>query len=218
MPESTGLDALQCYTTERPLALPASADKLLRQIRATLVKASNASKIATSPGEITKHVQLLREPPPNVLKDLEARELTKNAFCIVGGVKNQGHDRSLPHLERSDGAWFDFSITVREHGGALELLAYDFEIRLLPGMGAPFLRFDLNLPEHRNEARELRCHLHPGNNDLLVPAPLMSPGEVLALFVDGVRPLTSRKPRTPTDFEVSWLKETLAKVAPAPTV
>jgi hypothetical protein len=98
---------------------------------------------------------------------------------------------------------------VREAGGRVELLAYDFEIRLAPGMGASFLRFDLNLPGHDNAKRELRCHLHPGSDELLVPAPLMSPSELCKLFVYGARFPTARRPRTPTSFDVGWLRQTL---------
>ena len=75
----------------------------------------------------------------------------------------------------------------------------------------PFLRFDLNLPAHRNEERELRSHLHLGCEDVLSPAPLMSPREILALFINGLRlPEASahRKRRAPTEFEIDWFRET----------
>jgi hypothetical protein len=211
MSELTALGALQHDTIARPLVLPACAVELWRKLRAALIQASNARKLATSPKVIEERVKLLTELPAQVRDSLRERDLHKNAFCIVGGVKNQGRDDSLPHFERCDVAWFDFSITGRERKGSLDLLAYAFEIRLLKGMGSPFLRFDLNLPDLRTEAGELRCHLHPGNDDLRVPAPLMSPGEMLALFLNGVR--LPRKPHAPTAFEVSWLRGTLEDVA-----
>jgi hypothetical protein len=92
----------------------------------------------------------------------------------------------------------------------LELLAQDFEIRFPAGAGTPFLRFDLNLPTHRNETRDMRCHLHPGSDDILAPAPLMSPLELLALFLDGMRWPQDRKRRDPTAFEVDWFEQTHA--------
>lgn len=120
-----------------------------------------------------------------------------------------GRDRGVSHLMRDDEAWFDFTITVRERAGGLELLAYNFEIRFPSAMGSPFLRFDLNLPEHRNEDRELRSHLHPGSDDVHGPAPMMSPDELIALFVDGLRRPTNReKWRTPTPFEIEWFRTT----------
>jgi hypothetical protein len=174
----------------------------------------------TSQDAIAHQVVLLdetkiHEEHGKLWKDLAERDLHRGAFCIFGGVKNQGRDESLPHFKRDDGAWFDFSITVREAGGLVELLAYDFEIRLAPGMGLSFLRFDLNLPEHKNQRRELRCHLHPGSDDLLVPAPLMSPPELCALFVYGARLPSDRRPRAPTAFDVAWLRQTLERVSPA---
>jgi hypothetical protein len=74
-------------------------------------------------------------------------------------------------------------------------------------MDGPFLRFDYNLPAHRNEEREIRCHLHPGSDDILVPAPLMSPLEMLALFIDGLRWPEERKRRDATPFEVEWFQQ-----------
>ena len=72
-----------------------------------------------------------------------------------------------------------------------------------------FLRFDLNLPEHRNEYRELRCHLHPGSDDIIVPAPKLSPIEMLTLLTDGLRRAGNRATsRAPTAFEVDWFGRT----------
>jgi len=205
-------DAIQQHVLARELELPARAKVLHRDLRNALVRASNAGRLVTPPSEIHRLVQLLPEPPPQLAEDLRARALHRGAFCIVGGEKNQHRDPKLAHLARSDGAWFDFSITVRERGPRLDLLAYDFEVRFPPGMGMPFLRFDLNLPAHRNEDRELRSHLHLGCEDILGPAPLMSPLEILALFLDGLRWPEDRKRRDPTDFEVSWFQATHALV------
>lgn len=205
-------DAIQRHQLERELELPDRAKVLHRELRNTLVRASNAEKLLTPPNAIHRIVQLLPEPPLQLAEDLKQRELRDGAFCIVGGEKNQNRDLNLAHLARSDGAWFDFSITVRERGAGLELLAYDFEIRFPTGMGMPFLRFDLNLPAHRNEDREMRSHMHLGCEDILAPAVLMSPRELLALFVDGLRWPEDRKRREPTGFEVSWFQGTHAAV------
>lgn len=217
MPDVHGLADLQQHTNGRLLELDMRARDLRAGLTRALVAARNAKKLKTSNEDIANRVTLLDEKKiaqqmEKLSKELQHRDLHRGAFCIFGGVKNQGRDILLPHFERSDGAWFDFSITVRETGDRLELLAYDFEIRFAPGMGAPFLRFDLNLPDHRNQDRELRCHLHPGSDDILVPAPLMSPTEVLWLFIDGARlPANRAAPRTPTDFEVSWLKRSFER-------
>lgn len=222
MPEADYLGALRAHTNGRSLELPASAAELRRDLRTALVQGRQARKIVTSMEQITRQVTILKEDQVRtdfgkLFKELHARDLHRGAFCIFGGVKNQGRDASLPHFERSDGGWFDFSITVREARGGLELLAYDFEMRFAPGMGAPFIRFDMNLPDHRNDQRDLRCHLHPGSDDVLVPAPMMSPSEVLAFFIDGARLPADRKPRSPTDFEVGWLRQSLQRASPPGT-
>jgi len=214
MPDPTPPGELQRYTLDRPIELRTSRKALWRSIRDTLRRASDAKKIASAPDEILKYVLLLPSPPSDVLEKLRAQNLHEGSFCIVGGVKNQNRDPALPHLKRNDGAWFDFAITAREVGDNVSLLAYDFEIRLPPGLGAPFLRFDLNVPDHRNQDRELRCHLHPGSDDILVPAPLMEPLELLTLFIERIRlPDVRKSSRTPTGFEKSWLKDTLARLA-----
>jgi hypothetical protein len=216
--ELAELHQLQDDTIGRTLDLKRRARDLQESLRTILTRGRRAGKLVTSLDEIARRVVLLpetkiHEEHDKLWKHLKKHNLDRGAFCIFGGVKNQGRDESLPHFRRDDGAWFDFSITVREAGGTVELLAYDFEIRLPPGMGASFLRFDLNLPGHPNE---LRCHLHPGSDELLLPAPLMSPSELCAFFVYGARLPALRKPRAPTGFEVAWLRQTLDRVSPDP--
>lgn len=210
------LDALQRHTCERPLTLPSKAADVHRSLCKALREASDRRLIVTPPGEIHKLVQLI-DPPPNVASELVALGRRNDAYCIVGGTKNQKRTREASHIERDDGAWFDFSITVQQRGRQeLELLAYDFEIRFSPEMGTPFLRFDYNLPDHRNEGPDLRSHLHPGCDDVLLPAPLMSPQEMLTLFLEGLRMPTARGNRGVSDFEVGWLRDRLERVSPRP--
>jgi hypothetical protein len=197
----------QEHALSRTIALPAGA----KELRNLLRKASDTGKLRTSPQEIYKLVEVLPEPPPPLAKQLREEELYMSSFCIAGGEKNLKRDRRLAHFTRDDDAWFDFTITGRENNHRLELIAYDFEIRFPPGTGTPFLRFDLNVPAHRNEDRELRSHLHPGSDDILVPAPMLSPTEVLTLFLEGLRLATNRKDaRDPTVFEVDWFRDTHA--------
>jgi hypothetical protein len=208
------LETWQDHALSREIELPAEPKQLERELRNVLRKASDSQRLRTSPQQVNQLVTLLREPQATLADQLRRRGLHTGACCIVGGAKNLKRDRGLPHFTRDDDAWFDFTITVREQHGRLELLAYDFEIRFPPGAGAPFLRLDLNLPAHRNEERELRSHLHPGSNDILVPAPVMSPTEILTLLVDGLRLATNRdKPRDPTPFEIDWFRDTQAVFA-----
>ena len=201
---------LQRDTLARDVSTNATARELFSALRKALLDASDTGLVRTSPQDIRKRIQLI-PPKGAVHADLSAAGLAVNAYCIVGGEKNQARDRAVPNFERHDGAWFDFTLTVREQSGKLEILAYDFEIRLPRGHGAPFLRFDLNLPDHSNQGRDLRCHLHPGSDDILVPAPLMTPLELLNLFVKLVAPTAGRAAaRTPTKFEREWHIQTVA--------
>src|SRR5580692_2822898 len=157
------LRAVQSHVIERAssLRLPATAKELQARLRKGLVEASNEGLLTTSHQEILKALRLA-DPPSSVAADLKKAGKGAGAKCIFGGEKNQGRDPARPHFTRRDGAWFDFAITVRDGGSQLELLAYDFEIRLPVRSGVPFARFDLNLPAHANEEREIRCHVHPG--------------------------------------------------------
>ncbi len=110
---------------------------------------------------------------------------------ILGGDKDFKRTDDQRSFRRADGAWFTFSITVRSlTRNRIELVAYDFEL-CFPERGhheAPlprFIRFDLNEPGHANDTKGLRCHVHPGHDDLSAPAPLMSPTELLDLFLTG---------------------------------
>jgi|JI10StandDraft_1071094.scaffolds.fasta_scaffold147161_3 hypothetical protein len=196
--------ALQAHALGRlaTLELPKTAKALTTALRVALFNASDARLLTTSPSDITKRLKAT-DPPDDIAKKLDSR---KGVSCIFGGAKNQDRDISLAHFARSDGAWFDFTITVRERGhDALELLAYDFEIRLPQRCGTPFVRFDLNLPGHANEERELRCHVHPGSDDVLLPAPLMGPLELLDLFIHQVQP--TREARVRSTFEMNWFQK-----------
>jgi len=88
-----------------------------------------------------------------------------------------------------DGAWFDFLPTGRGTSrGDVEILAYSCEIRFPDYLTTfpRFVRYDLNPPGHANEAAEMRCHVHPGHDDLKMTAPFIEPLEILDLCVYGL--------------------------------
>ena len=161
-----------------------TAKDLFRQIRKHLLDASASEHIKTPPHEILRLIKLTPK--------------TDEEIAITGGEKDFGRTFQRPHFKRADGAGFDFVITLREKkGGTIELLAYDYELRFPPAaieastdtrLLPTFLRFDLNLPGHDNEHDALRCHLHPGADDILVPAPLLGPLEMLDLFLYEIAP------------------------------
>lgn len=123
----------------------------------------------------------------------------KNAYRIAGGIKDFSGRPDSAVLLRDDSAWVHFSLTFKEHDGVPELDSYNFEI-CFPQGSPRFVRFDLNPPDSETGTRGLRSHCHPGNDDFIVPAPVMSPDELLWLLVNGLRardPLKPRAGRTP---------------------
>jgi hypothetical protein len=130
----------------------------------------------------------------------DANDPSRVRFVINFGSKDQKRNtkrsRDLPHLDRFDGAWFDFALTaVGDMKNPIVLDSYSFEIRLPLWPDQPpdeqrphFVRFDLNPPEHAKEARGERCHMHIGSDLFSMPSPWMSPLEILDEMVYGLRP------------------------------
>jgi hypothetical protein len=162
--------------------LPANPEALRREMRSYLVRASDNRLLAMNAHDVFDRLRLSPSPlgpPPEFMG-------------IYGGEKDLKRTGQKLRFVRTDGAWFHFTITVRTGAKRpLALVAYDFELcfpeHASYSTGLPrFVRFDLNQLEHDNESKGLRCHMHPGHDDLIAPAPLMSPLEVLNLFVTGL--------------------------------
>lgn len=130
--------------------------------------------------------ELVRVHGPTVPK------ITKDGLEILCGDVNQKRDKSLEHVLRSDGAWFDFHMMFEETSPP-RLKAYGFEIRFpvnetFPEEWPRWIRYDLNAVGHANDGDGLRSHLHPGCEDLQVPAPVCLPDEIVAMLIHGFRP------------------------------
>lgn len=173
------------------LPLPSTAKELRQEIFKCLWSASDEQALRSSPQQIQK-----------LLKLTPSKDGQSHTHLITGGMIERAKDfrRELTAqdlFERQDGALIGFSLTLKEETTRkLTLLAYDFEIRFLDENSAPcFLRFDLNPPAHSNADVGMRCHFHPGNDDLQAHAPLMVPVEILDLFIYGLRPRNPDKPR-----------------------
>lgn len=171
-------------------ALPAAvrtAHQLRRHLRAVLLKASKEETLKETQGQIEA---LLKEAPASSSGGRTQRQGT--VLQLLGGGNKDGTRFSEDPSERSaftrhDGAKLDFSLTVREGDQGVEILGYVFRITFENDKLCPsFLRIDMNLPQHANEEDGLRVHLHPGNNDLQVPMPWMTPREILILFLYGL--------------------------------
>jgi hypothetical protein len=154
----------------------ASAKALLSRLRAALKRAYDTGDFRVPQQEIYKYVNFA-DPPPETRPLGEVR-------AIVGGVKDFSRAPESIQLCRTDGAWFHFTLLLEEQRReCIRLLAYDFELVYPDGHRPWFVRFDLNPPGHPNEAREIRSHLHPGSEDLMVPSPILEPLEAIHLML-----------------------------------
>jgi hypothetical protein len=144
-------------------------------MRAAMKRAYDDDVLAVPQHDINRYVHIVAPPP-----GIEGARVR----AIAGGEKDFKRRSESAQLRRSDGVWFHFTITVAEgRGKALDLLAYTFEVAYPDGHVPEFIRFDLNPPGHPNEAREMRSHMHPGREDLRLPAPVLDPLEALHLML-----------------------------------
>ena len=156
-----------------------SAKFLRAEIVNCLTNASDDKILNTKLGDILK---LVKMAPSSQVKKSGYQE-------IMGGDKNQNRELHIPHFKLHNGCWFDFAITIDETVSHAQIIGFDFEIRFPQREGeiaVPFLRIDLNLPDHNNDARDLRFHLHPSNDDIMIHSPPMSPLEILHMFLYGM--------------------------------
>jgi hypothetical protein len=166
--EQTCDDVQERLLKATPLTVK-SAKVLRAEIFQCLTTASNDGLLNTRLDEIYK---LLKITKP-----------TQGKIEITGGERNFKRREEIPHFERFDGCCFDFAILVNENYKPAEIIGFDFEIRFLDNNPIKFLRFDLNLPEHNNQDKGKRFHLHPGSDDFIVHSSPMSPLEILHLFL-----------------------------------
>ncbi len=183
---SFDLHDLQERICNTPYPIASSARALFKQLKTVLLAAYREERLST--------------PPHDILRFLQKKSSARGgAHEIYGGEKDNRRRSDVGWFRRDDGALFNFKLTVIEHRQALILESYAFELRLPHGKPGnlpqpEFLRFDLNHSRHHNSERGLRCHLHPGNDDVQVPSPLIAPVELLQLFLYHVRlPVRARQ-------------------------
>lgn len=171
-----------------------TAKAIFQAIKKALLEAYDDSVLDTPTSEIFKHIGMGKP---------DKHHRVKLWGGLVKGKKPQKRRPEDARLRRFDGAWLHFTLTLqcadsgKYKGKHVEgLHAYDFELVFPEGHVPPFVRFDLNEPDHPNEERELRSHVHPGNDDLLLPAPFMSPNELIDVLLRRLRnPRNADKPR-----------------------
>ncbi len=162
-----------------PVMFRSTPCDLFREIRSYLFSASDQ--------------KLIRESQREIRALLKTYEMKDNRHGIsIGEVRNFRRDPTFPRLtRRSDGAWFDFQLLLKEEKGKAEVLAYDFEIRFPAGHHLGFLRIDLNPPESTTTSQGHRSHLHVSSDDdgMSVPTAVVSPFEALDVFLHGLQNL-----------------------------
>jgi hypothetical protein len=158
--------------------LPDSPGDLYEELGHLLALAFQDDKIKTHPKS------LLRMTKPSVASVASV----EGAVEIMGGAidfRLTGEKQFIRH----DGARFNFGVIVTPAAPALgyrfELHAYRFHLQFPADAPLKLLRFDLNPPGHANADRSLRCHMHVNTNNeqLPIPSPLLSPQEILGLFI-----------------------------------
>ncbi|MEM9461324.1 MAG: hypothetical protein AAGF11_44580 [Myxococcota bacterium] len=168
-------------------------DYLDRVIRTQLLNAVNEGMLAVGPHEISRHVRIddqSKQVPPDT-----------HAADLVGGRRNNKRREALADLRTPDGGWLSFSAVLRPKDGKVEVVAYNVE-RVYRRDDCPhWIRFDFSPPGHDNDQRGMRSHVHPGDDDLQLPAPIFAPHELIALLLDPPGPSDTRKPRAKGEVE-----------------
>lgn len=169
--------------TEPQLPAQSAGDYFERYIRRRVYQAFQEERLAVGLYEISQHVRMV--------KSQDALEVT-----VAGGRKNFQRCEELVDLRMLDGGWICFAATLRMSSEGLKIVAYNFERVFGSDAVPPWVRFDLNLPGHENEATGLRSHMHPGNDDVQLPAPIFAPHELLDTLLTTLGPREGRSPRT----------------------
>ncbi len=165
------------------ISLEVEKTKILwAEILKTLLSAWDDKILVNQSSEIYKFLKLTKTSIDNVIYE-----------AIMGGEKNQHRDKNIPHFQLSNGCWFDFTIAIDETIKPAQIIGFNFELRfpevadIEQGKSYPrFLRIDLNPPDHANKDKNMRFHLHPGHDDIMIHSPAMTPLEILHLFLYGI--------------------------------
>lgn len=152
--------------------LPASPRLLRAQIHTSLIHASDEGLLRSAPHEVFQLLNVSTTP------DRMFASLT----CGESFDKGQ-EDGNF--LYRADGARLSFSMTVRFPDGDFpQLDAYRFHVRFPADSVPQFIRIDLNRPGLTvDPILEPRSHVHPGTDALRLPAPIMSPLQLVHAFL-----------------------------------
>lgn len=172
--------------TAPPIACKTAREYLRSFVRPALLRAVNEDVLAVGSHEISRHVRVV------------SSKLAEGAYDLVGGRRNFKRREELADLRTHDGGWLFFNAVVRPEAGELQIVAYDVERVFGPGHRPRWVRYDYNEPGHPNEARGLRSHLHPGNDDIQLPSAVFAPHELIEILLGPLGPQGQRRRRTST--------------------
>lgn len=180
-PLSAALRRLQQRLSAATSALSVTPQGLYEEIRILVLRAIREDALQNGMHTVR---QLLRLTP-----DPKGRP---RCWALTGGPRDFGRTTE-PRLDaqfvRADGGVVHFHMTLLEGDGRIvEVLAYGFEVYFPSRNPIAFVRFDLNSRGHDNDEAGLRSHLHPGNDDLQLPSPVLEPLEALLVVLYGCRP------------------------------
>lgn len=116
------------------------------------------------------------------------------ARVTLSTANQNGAEATLVALGERKAAWIQLSgTTFSSHGqftlrlskGEWVIVAYSFQIdRSDPPAGAPsYIRYDYTETAHADAVKEPWSHLTPGDDNIRVPAPVLSPIELVHLFI-----------------------------------
>ena len=96
-------------------------------------------------------------------------------------------EREGASFVRRDGVRCHFVIVVRERDDALDLISYVLHVDAPEGEGPcpRFLRWEYS-PERKDgvdAVKEPLAHFHPGHDHIRIPSPVLSPKELIAVFL-----------------------------------
>jgi hypothetical protein len=176
-----GLQARLVEASHSAFVSSGTNQNLFVAIRNYLSKASDQRLLTDSRQDIRAKL-VISDPSPTIPGSTHS--------IGIAGPRNFRTDPALPHFTRhSDRARIDFQVSTREQDGHVEILAYGFELILPDEAPLQFVRFDLNHDKHPNALLGLRSHIHLSTDDdgHSVPAAMLSPFEVLDIFLHRLR-------------------------------
>ena len=177
---AAALRRLQQRLSAATPALSVAPRDLYEQLRVLLTRAIREQVLRNGMYTVKKLLRLTPDP-----------EGHPSCWVLTGGPLDFGRtaDPDLDtHFVRADGGVVHFAMTLREGDARnVEVLAYGFEVYFPSREPIAFVRFDLNVRGHGNDEAGLRSHLHPGNDDLQLPSPVLAPLEALLLVLYGCR-------------------------------